>query len=92
MAPSPMKEDWEAHDAMHTMMRAGEIVKDKKLMERVRKKAKEHAENSAEVAERAGRLAKSGKISEKAMAKLSGKKGGDQGGGAKDLDKMTPIA
>jgi hypothetical protein len=82
-------DEWEVRDAMHTMMRAGEIVKDKKLMGHVRKHAAEHAKKSAEVAERARHLAKSGRISEKQMAKLDGK---EQGGHVRDLDKMRPVA
>lgn len=84
------KEDYEAHDAMHTLMRAGEIVKDKKLMGRVKKKAAEHAQKSRDLADRASALAKTGHISEKQMAKLSSKKG--QGGDVKLLDKTAPIA
>lgn len=62
--------DYEAREGMHTMMRAEEISKDKGLMKRVQKHAKEHAEKMREASERAGRLAKSGHISEKQMAKL----------------------
>lgn len=81
-------EDYEVRDAMHTMLRAGEIVKDKHLMGHVRKHAAEHAKKSHEVATRAAHLAKSGRISEKAMAKLG--KGAD--GGSHNIDKMEPIA
>ena len=85
-------DDWEAHDAMHTLMRANEIRKDKKLMARVEKKAAEHSEKMREVSERAGRLAKSGRISEKQMAKLKGKVEKDQGGNPKALAKTGKIA
>jgi hypothetical protein len=64
-------DDYEIHDAMHTMLRAGEIVKDKKLMGHVRKHAAEHAKKTHEVAERASHLAKSGRISPRQMAKLA---------------------
>lgn len=64
-------DEWEVKDAMHTMMRAGEIVKDKTLMGHVRKHAAEHAKKSAEVASRAAQLAKSGRISDKALAKMT---------------------
>lgn len=83
-------EDWQAHDDMHTLMRADEIMKDKKRHGRARAKAKEHSEKMADVAHRAGQLAKSGHISEKQMAKLKGKKG--QGGNVKDLDKTGHLA
>ena len=81
-------DDYEVREAMHTMMRAGEIMKDKTLMGHVRKHAAEHAKKSHEVAQRAAHLAKSGKISEKAMARL----GGGADGGSHDIDKMEPIA
>lgn len=79
-------DDYEIRDAMHTMLRAGEIVKDKKLMGHVKKHAKEHAEKKHDEAQRAAHLAKSGRISDKAMAKMSGGTPGD------DPDKMTPVA
>lgn len=63
-------DDYEAHDAMHTLMRAEEIRKNPDLMKRAQKKAKEHSEKMAEVAAQADRLAKGGHISEKQMAKL----------------------
>jgi hypothetical protein len=88
-AQSYEKEDWEAHDGMHTLMRAAEIVKDKALLKRVKKKAAEHAQKSRDVAERASSLAKTGAISEKAMAKVKNK---GQGGNVKDLEKTTPLA
>lgn len=81
MTKSPAKgkkyDDYEVRDAMHTMMRAGEIVKDKALMGHIRKHAAEHAAKMHAVLQQAHHLAKSGRISEKAMAKL---------------DKTTPIA
>jgi hypothetical protein len=90
MASKPYKsnpyEDWKVDDAMHTMMRAGEIVKDKKMIGLVRKKAAEHANKMAGVAKQASQLAKMGRISPKAMAKM-GKKSG-----VKKLDKTAPLA
>lgn len=86
------REDWEAHDAMHTLMRAEEIKKDHKLMKRVQGKAKEHSHKMAEVSHRAGQLAKAGHISEKQMKKLKGKVEKDQGGDPKALDKTNKIA
>ena len=62
--------DWEAHDAMHTLLRAAEVAKDKALMSRVKKHAKAHAEKSRAIAEQAEHLAKRGRISPKQMAKL----------------------
>lgn len=83
-------EDYEARDAMHTLLRAHEITKNKPLLEAARKHAAEHAKNMAEVADRAGQLAKQGRISDKQMARLKGRKG--QGGSAKNLDKTAPVA
>lgn len=62
---------WEVHDAMHTMLRAHDIAKDKPLMKAVRKHAAEHARDMRTQSHRAAQLAKSGKISERQMAKLS---------------------
>jgi hypothetical protein len=88
--PSKSKkyDEWEVRDAMHTIMRAQEHIKNKQLMGHVRKHAKEHAEKMHEESQRAARLAKSGKISEKQMAKLKG--GAD--GGSKNIEHMDPIA
>lgn len=63
-------DEWEVRDAMHTMLRAQEIIADKKLLELVRSEAAEHAKKSQAVADRAAQLAKRGVISEKQMAKL----------------------
>lgn len=62
---------WEVRDAMHTMLRAGEIIKNKKLLAAVKKEATEHAKELEETAARAGQLAKMGLISDKQMAKLA---------------------
>jgi hypothetical protein len=70
-ASKPKKYDeWEVREAMRTMMRAGEITKDKKLLALVRKEATHHAAELKETAARAGQLAKMGRISDKQMAKL----------------------
>jgi hypothetical protein len=61
---------WEVRDAMHTMLRAGEITKDKKMLALVREEAKNHASKMRDVADQAGQLAKMGRISPKQMAKL----------------------
>lgn len=62
---------WEVRDAMHTMLRAGEIIKDKKLLSAVKKEAMIHAKELQETATRAGQLAKMGLISPKAMSKMA---------------------
>ena len=62
--------EWEVRDAMHTMMRAAEIVADKKLMAQVKKHAAEHAAKMKDVSYQAAMLAKAGRISPKAMAKM----------------------
>lgn len=84
-------EDWEAHDAMHTLMRAGEIIADKKLLKRARNKAAEHSEKMRDVANRAGQLAKMGRISPKAAQKHLKAKG-NQGGDVANLAKTAAIA
>jgi hypothetical protein len=85
-------DEWEVRDAMHTIMRAGDHLKDKKLMGHVRKHAKAHAAKLSDDSARAARLAKSGRISEKAMAKLSNKRVPSDKEEAVNLDKSTPIA
>ena len=62
---------WEVHDAMRTMMRAAEIVRDKQLLSAVKKEAKSYAGEMREKADRAADFAKRGMISPKQMAKLS---------------------
>jgi hypothetical protein len=70
-APTPGHMDkWEVRDAMHTMLRAAKIVKDKKLLAAVKKEAMSHAKELEETAAQAGALAKMGRISPKQMAKL----------------------
>lgn len=61
---------WEVEDALSTLRRAGDIVHDKKLMGEVKAMASEKADDFKAIAEQAGRLAKSGRISPKQMAKL----------------------
>ena len=62
---------YEVEDAMNTLMRAGEVVKNKKLMAEVKTMAKEKASEMQAVANQASHLAKMGLISEKQMDKLS---------------------
>lgn len=64
---------WEVRDAMHTMLRAGEISKNKPLLKEVRKHAAHHARETAELSRHASVLAKSGHISPKQMKRLEGK-------------------
>lgn len=66
-------EDWEARDAMHTLMRAHEIGQNKGLLKRVRKHAGKYARDMSEQSRRAANLAKSGRISDRQMEKLERK-------------------
>jgi hypothetical protein len=61
---------WEVRDAMHTMLKAEEHKRDPALMKEVRKHAAAHADHTRQVSHHAGRLAKMGKISTKALAKM----------------------
>jgi hypothetical protein len=61
---------WEVRDAMHTMLRASKIVKDKRMLAAVKKEARKHAAELHETANQADMLAKRGLISDKQMAKL----------------------
>lgn len=65
-------DEWEVRDAMHTMLRAHEIVKDKALLKRVQKEAALHATKMKAVANQADQLAKRGMISDKQMARMKG--------------------
>jgi len=68
---SPSSDDrWQVEDALSTLRRAGEIVHDKKLMEKVRAMATERADEMKGIAKQANALAKMGRISPKQMAKL----------------------
>lgn len=64
---------WEVRDAMHTVMRAHDVINDKKLMKEVKKHAKYHAAELKETAARAEHFAKMGRISPKQMGKLGSK-------------------
>ena len=61
---------WEIEDALSTLRRATEIMADKKLMAEVEAMADERAEEMSEIAKKAGKLAKLGRISDKQMASL----------------------
>lgn len=80
-------DEWEARDAMHTLMRANEIKANKPLLKAARRAAGEHAQKSAEVARQAASLAKMGRISPKAAAKHLG-----GNAGTKKLDKTAALA
>jgi hypothetical protein len=64
---------YEVEDALRTMQRATEIVGDKKLMAEVRKMAIEKGREMSEISAKAGMLAKMGRISPSAMAKMNGR-------------------
>lgn len=61
---------WQVEDALRTIQRAGEIVRDTKLMAKVKAMAAEKAVEMDAIATHAGQLAKMGRISPKQMAKL----------------------
>lgn len=63
-------DDWELSDAAHYLRRAGEIIKNKKFLAAIKKHAETKAEEHQEIAHKAGLLAKMGRISPRAMAKL----------------------
>ena len=92
-APKSKKYDeWEVRDATHTILRAGEHLKNANLMKHVRKHAGVMAKEKQDEARRAAHLAKRGMISEKAMAKISGGHVPSDKEQSAKLDKMTPIA
>ncbi len=64
------RREWEVEDALRTLQRAAEIIKDKKMMIAVKKCAVEKAGEMKEVAAQADSLAKMGRISPKAMSKM----------------------
>lgn len=84
-------DEWEVRDATHTILRAGEHLKNPGLMKHVRKHAAVMAKEKQDEAQRAAHLAKRGMISEKAMAKLGARTPSDKEEAA-NLDKMTPVA
>lgn len=63
-------EEWRVDDALRTLQRAGEIVKDAALMAKVKEKAAEQMDDLKVIAKQADRLANAGRISPKQMAKL----------------------
>ena len=65
--------EWEVEDALRTLKRAGEIVRDKKLMAEVKACADEEIDEMKAIAKQAGKLAKAGRISPKQLAKLGGR-------------------
>src|SRR5487761_96249 len=69
--------EYEVRDAMRTIMRAGEHVRDKGLMKEVKKHAAKHAREKEQEAAQARQLARRGMISDRQMTKL---------------DKTAPLA
>jgi hypothetical protein len=67
----PKKHDeWEVRDAMHTMLRASEIIKDKPLLAAIKKAAATEATEMTEKLGRVRQLAQKGMISDRQMAKM----------------------
>lgn len=64
---------WEVDDALRTLTRAYEIVKDKSLMADVKKAAAEKAKEMADISGKMAGLAKMGLVSAKAQAKAMAK-------------------
>lgn len=64
---------WEVDDALRTLTRAYEIVKDKALMSDVKKMAAEKAKEMVDISGKMAGLAKMGLVSEKAQAKAMAK-------------------
>jgi hypothetical protein len=67
-------EDHELDNGAHHLKRAGQIIKNKKYLDAIKKHAEKRAEEHHETAHQAEMLAKMGKISPKAMAKMEGKR------------------
>lgn len=73
-APSSAdRQKWEVDDALRTLTRAHEIVKDKALMADVKKAAVEKATEMSAIAGKMDSLAKMGLVSEKAREKAERK-------------------
>jgi len=68
MTEKQRRRHYEVEDALGTLRRASEIMADTKLMAEVEALAGERAEEMGEIAKKAGKLAKLGRISDKAMA------------------------
>jgi hypothetical protein len=62
--------EWEVRSAMENILRAREHMKDGALMKEIKKQAGQRAKEMDDLARRASALAKSGRISDKAMAKM----------------------
>lgn len=73
-APSTAeRHKWDVEDALRTLTRAYEIVKDKGLMADVKKLASERAEEMEDIAGKMAGLAKMGLVSDGARAKAMDK-------------------
>jgi len=68
MTEKQRRRHYEVEDALGTLRRASEIMADTKLMAEVEALAGGRAEEMGEIAKKAGKLAKLGRISDKAMA------------------------
>ena len=71
--PSSDRQKWEVDDALRTLTRAHQIVKDKALMADVKKAAAEKATQMSAIAGKMDSLAKMGLVSEKAREKAEHK-------------------
>ena len=67
------KRRWEVEDALSTVRRAAEIIGNTKLLREVTALANERAVEMRNIGKKAEALAKMGRISDKAMAKLKSK-------------------
>lgn len=63
--------DWELADGAHHLRRAGQIIGNKKFLDAIKEHAEQRADEHREMAHHIAHLAKSGRISAKAMEKLS---------------------
>lgn len=63
-------DQWELDSHLHTLRRAGEIVRDKKLMKHIKQHAEKRASEAKSMTHHIAQLAKMGRISPKAMAKI----------------------
>lgn len=71
-----MDRKYEIEDALRTLTRAYEIIKDKKLMADVKKLAETRAEELEDIADKMAGLAKMGLVSDKAREKAEAKVAG----------------
>lgn len=76
-APAPVSavsdRDWEVEDALRTLTKAYDIVKDEKMMAKVKKLAGTKAKEMSDIAGNMSVLAKRGLISDKQAEKVKAK-------------------